>query len=101
MSPKRADRNGAASPRNDEREHRGRGDLERGKEVRIHIPVPSIRPPVGTGVVGAGTLSGVLINGGIPADSPLVWPLVALVLGSMAYDVAVQALRRRDRGRSQ
>ncbi|MEU0766107.1 hypothetical protein [Streptomyces albogriseolus] len=100
MSPKRADRNGAASPHNDKRAHNG-ADLERGKEVRIHIPVPSIRPPVGTSVVGAGTLSGFLINGGIPADLHVVWPLVALVLGSMAYDVAVQALRRRDSGGSQ
>ncbi|MFE5400939.1 hypothetical protein ACFQ9Z_05970 [Streptomyces sp. NPDC056580] len=91
MSPKRAGLNDAATPQHSD-------DHRRGKEVRIHFPVPSFRPPVGTGVVGAGTLSGVLIQGGIPADSPVIWPLVALVLGSMAYDVALRAVKRRDRG---
>ncbi|MGW1585433.1 hypothetical protein [Streptomyces sp. NPDC002386] len=93
MSPKRAGLTDAAPPQHND-------DQRPRKEVRIHFPVPSFRPPVGTGVVGAGTLSGVLLQGGIPADSPVVWPLVALVLGSMAYDVAVRALKRRDRGRS-
>ncbi|MFF5011698.1 hypothetical protein [Streptomyces sp. NPDC001165] len=92
MSPKRVGLNGEDPPHGGDRRH--------SKEVRIHFPIPSIRPPIGTGVIGASSLSCVLIEGGIPADSPVVWPLVALVLGSMAYDVAVQALKRRDGGRS-
>lgn len=86
MSPKRAGLNGESSPPDSDRRHR--------REVRIHLPVPSVRLPLNTGAVLASSLSCALIQGGIPGDSPIVWPLVALVLGSMAYDVAVTAVKR-------
>lgn len=91
MCPKRTGLNG------EDRSRRAReSDSKAGKEIRIRLRVPRFRPPMGTGLVGAGSLSGMLVQGGIPADSQLVWPLVTLALGGMAHDVAVQALRRRD-----
>jgi len=89
MSPEPETRNSEDHPREDKR---------RNRELRIALP--GVRPPVGTGLVGASALAGALTHGDIPADSPIVWPLVVLVLGSMAYDVATRAVKRRDRTRT-
>ncbi|MDH6710772.1 hypothetical protein P3T27_007523 [Kitasatospora sp. MAA19] len=40
-----------------------------------------------------GSVGTLLISGIVPPDSPLVWPLVVLALGSTAYDLGVRALR--------
>ena len=60
--------------------------------LRIALPgTPACSAVLGTGSVGA-----VLVHGAIPAASPLVWPLAVLALGTMAYDVGLRVLRRRD-----
>ncbi|MFG2683961.1 hypothetical protein [Streptomyces sp. NPDC048392] len=72
------------------------------REVVLRIALPSI--PACTAVLGTGTGSGsgsgsvgaALVHGAIPEASLLVWPLVVLALGTMAYDVGLRALRRRD-----
>ncbi|MFG2402509.1 hypothetical protein [Streptomyces lydicus] len=46
-------------------------------------------------MLSSGVVGGLLINGTVPPDSPLVWPLVVLSLGSMGYDLGRRALRRR------
>jgi hypothetical protein len=63
------------------------------RELRLRIPLP--RVPACTAGIGTGALGAALAHGTIPAHSPLVWPLVVLALGSMAYDLGIRALRRR------
>ncbi|MFE9427744.1 hypothetical protein ACFYNO_32830 [Kitasatospora sp. NPDC006697] len=48
-----------------------------------------------TAVLSTGTVGTALLSGAVPPTSPLVWPLVVLALGSMAYDLGIRALRRR------
>ncbi|MFJ6686696.1 hypothetical protein [Streptomyces werraensis] len=62
----------------------------RRREVVLRIALPGI--PACTAVLGTGSVGAALVHGTIP--SPLVWPLVVLALGAMAYDVALRALRR-------
>ncbi|CAM5639025.1 hypothetical protein [Streptomyces afghaniensis 772] [Streptomyces afghaniensis] len=62
----------------------------RPREVVLRIALPSI--PACTAVLGTSSVGAVLPHGTLPAASPLVWPLVVLALGAMAYDVAVRAL---------
>jgi hypothetical protein len=62
--------------------------------VVLRIACPGIAAC--TAVFGAGSIGAALVHGAIPAASPLVWPLVVLALGTMAYDVALRALRRRN-----
>ncbi|MEU6230979.1 hypothetical protein [Streptomyces sp. NPDC047042] len=62
-------------------------------EVVVRIALPSI--PSSTALLGTGSVSVGLVHGTIPAASPLVWPLVVLALGAMAYDVGLRALRCR------
>ncbi|MET8168832.1 hypothetical protein ABZT34_32050 [Streptomyces sp. NPDC005329] len=57
------------------------------------IRVPSA--PAATATLSTGSVITLLAGGGVPPDSPLVWPLVVLALGSMAYDLGVRASRRR------
>ncbi|MFI7296908.1 hypothetical protein [Streptomyces sp. NPDC050121] len=64
------------------------------REVVLRIVLPSI--PACTAVLGTGSVGAALVHGAIPAASPLVWPLVVLALGAMAYDVGLRALGRRD-----
>ncbi|MFH8736555.1 MULTISPECIES: hypothetical protein [unclassified Streptomyces] len=64
------------------------------REVVLRIALPSI--PACTAVLGTGSVGAALVHGIIPAASPLVWPLVVLALGTMAYDIGLRALRRRD-----
>ncbi|MFI0269647.1 hypothetical protein [Streptomyces luteogriseus] len=64
----------------------------RRREVVLRIVLPGI--PACTAVLGS--VGAALVHGAIPAASPLVWPLVVLALGTMAYDVALRALSRRD-----
>ncbi|OKH98700.1 hypothetical protein AMK13_36575 [Streptomyces sp. CB02056] len=47
-------------------------------------------------MAGTGPVSGALLSGTVPPDSPLVRPLVVLALGSVAYDLGVRARRRRN-----
>ncbi|MGI5142607.1 MULTISPECIES: hypothetical protein [unclassified Streptomyces] len=65
----------------------------RRREVVLRIALPSI--PACTSILGTGGVGAALVHGTIPAASPLVWPLVVLALGAMAYDVGLRALRRR------
>ncbi|WBP92164.1 hypothetical protein [Kitasatospora cathayae] len=62
---------------------------ERGLLVRVPTA------PTCTAMAGTGSVGGALLTGTVPPDSPLVWPLVVLALGSMAYDLGVRALRRQ------
>jgi hypothetical protein len=48
--------------------------------------------PTCTATVSTGSLLGALLSGHLPPGSPLVWPLVVLALGSMAYDLGVRAM---------
>lgn len=66
----------------------------RRREVVLRIVLPGI--PACTAVLGTSSVGAALVHGAIPAASPLVWPLVVLALGTMAYDVALCALSRRD-----
>ncbi|MFF0416283.1 hypothetical protein ACFYUY_38375 [Kitasatospora sp. NPDC004745] len=63
------------------------------REVVLRIVLPSV--PTCTATLGTGGLGAALLRGTVPATSALVWPLVVLVLGSMAYDVGLRTLRRR------
>ncbi|MFD5341239.1 hypothetical protein [Streptomyces hawaiiensis] len=58
------------------------------------IVLPGI--PACTAALGTRSVGAALVHGAIPAASPLVWPLVVLALDTMAYDVGLRALRRRD-----
>jgi hypothetical protein len=62
--------------------------------VVVRIALPGI--PACTAVLATSNIGAALVHGAIPAASPLVWPLVVLALGTMAYDVALRALRRRN-----
>ncbi|MFC8784934.1 hypothetical protein [Streptomyces nigra] len=62
----------------------------RRREVVLRIALPGI--PACTAVLSAGSVGAALVHGAIPAASPLVWPLVVLALGAMAYDVGLRAL---------
>ncbi|MFF2123437.1 hypothetical protein ACFVXH_39535 [Kitasatospora sp. NPDC058184] len=64
-------------------------EAERGLLLRVPAA------PTCTAMAGTGSVGGALLSGTVPPDSPLVWPLVVLALGSMAYDLGVRALRRR------
>ncbi|MGP8300351.1 hypothetical protein ACTPOK_20980 [Streptomyces inhibens] len=59
----------------------------------VLVKMPSA--PTATAVLGTGSVSTALLSGTIPPDSPLTWPLVALALGSMTYDLGVRALRHK------
>ncbi|MER7812936.1 hypothetical protein [Streptomyces sp900116325] len=61
----------------------------RRREVVLRIALPSI--PTCTATLGTGSIAAALVHGAIPAASPLVWPLVVLALGAMAYDVGLRA----------
>lgn len=65
----------------------------RRREVVLRIALPSI--PACTATLGTGSIAAALVHGAIPAASPLVWPLVVLALGALAYDVGLRALRGR------
>ncbi|MFF1968962.1 hypothetical protein ACFVW5_36110 [Streptomyces sp. NPDC058232] len=60
----------------------------RRREVVLRIALPSV--PACTAVLSTGSVGAALVHGTIP--SPLVWPLVVLALGAMAYDVGLRAL---------
>lgn len=62
----------------------------RRREVVLRCTLPSL--PACTAVLGTGSLGAALVRGTISAASPLVWPLVVLALGAMAYDVGLRAL---------
>ncbi|MFF1678804.1 hypothetical protein ACFVYG_22535 [Streptomyces sp. NPDC058256] len=67
-------------------------ELAEQKGVLVRIAAPSA--PACTAVLSTGSVSTLLASGTVPPDSPLVWPLVVLALGSMAYDLGVRALHR-------
>ncbi|MGW0291977.1 hypothetical protein [Streptomyces tuirus] len=60
------------------------------REVVLRIALPGI--PACTAVLGTGSVGSALLQGTVPAASPLV----VRALGAMAYDVGLRALRRRD-----
>ncbi|MFF4961146.1 hypothetical protein ACFY2Z_29640 [Streptomyces sp. NPDC001222] len=62
----------------------------RRREVVLRIALPNV--PACTATLGTGSVGAALVHGTIPAASPLVWPLVVLALGAMAYDVGLRAL---------
>ncbi|MBJ6636728.1 hypothetical protein [Streptomyces sp. I5] len=64
------------------------------REVVLRIALPGI--PACTAVLGTGSVGAALVHGAIPEASLLVWPLVVLALGTMAYDIGLRAQRRRD-----
>ncbi|MDH6711328.1 hypothetical protein P3T27_008086 [Kitasatospora sp. MAA19] len=65
-------------------------ETERGLLLRVP-PAPTC-----TAMAGTGSVTGALLSGTVPPESPLVWPLVVLALASMAYDLGVRALRRQN-----
>ncbi|MFJ3799919.1 hypothetical protein ACIPSJ_27000 [Streptomyces sp. NPDC090088] len=48
-------------------------------------------------VGGSGVLAAALAGGHIPPETALVWPLVALSIAGMAYDLGREALQRNRR----
>ncbi|MFH9757277.1 hypothetical protein [Streptomyces griseus] len=66
---------------------------DRRREVVLRITLPSIATCTAT--LGTDGIAAALVHGAIPAASPLVWPLVVLALGALAYDVGLRALRGR------
>ncbi|GHI88507.1 hypothetical protein [Streptomyces xanthophaeus] len=62
-----------------------------GRTVRLQLP----GLPETTAAVSTGTVLTALLTGAVPPDSRLVWPLVVLALGFLAYDIGVRAVRRR------
>ncbi|GAB2734278.1 hypothetical protein [Kitasatospora kifunensis] len=69
------------------------GNRPQGRAFLVRIPAA----PTCTAAVGTGSAATALLSGRVPANSPLVWPLVVLALGSMAYDLGTRALQRTDR----
>lgn len=66
--------------------------MNRGKERAVFVRMP--RASAATALLGSGSTTALLISGSVPGDSPSVWPLVVLALGSMANDLGIRALRR-------
>ncbi len=64
------------------------------REIVLRITPPDLLAC--TAIRGTSSLGALLVHGAVPAGSPLVWPLVVLALGAMAYDVALRAVRRRE-----
>ncbi|WP_457492770.1 hypothetical protein [Streptomyces sp. P5_D11] len=79
------------------RSYSGRCLVSRDPGARGGVYVRLPAAPTATAALGTSSVGAALLTGTVPADSPLVWPLVALALGSMAYDLGVRALGRRDR----
>ncbi|MFH9355165.1 hypothetical protein [Kitasatospora sp. NPDC017646] len=71
-----------------------RPPVYRETEHGLVLRVPAA--PTCTAMAGTGSVAGALLTGTVPPNSPLVWPLVVLALGSMAYDLGVRALRRQN-----
>lgn len=75
--------------------------MNRGQQERTSGPVgPALllnapSGPALTAMAGTGAVTTGLVSGAIPPNSPLVWPLVVLCLGSMAYDLGVRAVQHR------
>ncbi len=69
--------------------------MNRGRERAVLVRVPSAS--AAAAVLSNGAATTLLAGGTVPADSPLVWPLVVLALGSMAYDLGVRALCRTNK----
>jgi hypothetical protein len=63
-----------------------------GHQRPIYLRMPG--GPTVTALLGTGSAGAALASGSLSASSPLAWPLVALALGSMAYDLGVRALAR-------
>lgn len=61
-----------------------------GRVVLVRAPSASTT----TAVFTTGSTTALLASGTVPAGFPLVWPLVVLSLGAMAYDLGVRALHR-------
>ncbi|MEU9105921.1 hypothetical protein AB0D54_16380 [Streptomyces xanthophaeus] len=59
----------------------------------VRLPLPGF--PETTAAVSTGTVLTALLTGAVPPDSRLVWPLVVLALGFLAYDIGIRAVRRR------
>lgn len=68
-----------------------RSPVER-REITARIGLPAA--PTLTAATSTGSVASALLTGTLPANSPLVWPLVVMVLGSMAYDLGARALGR-------
>ncbi|MFE4973719.1 hypothetical protein ACFRAR_16610 [Kitasatospora sp. NPDC056651] len=65
-------------------------ETERGLLLRVPAA------PTCIAMAGTGSVTGALLSSTVSPGSPLVWPLVVLALGSMAYDLGVRALRQRN-----
>lgn len=75
--------------------HGDHDDPERVHGLVVRVVVPNA--PARAAVLGAAPVGTLLVTGVIQPDSPLVWPLIVLALGTMAYDLAHRALQRRPR----
>lgn len=64
---------------------------ERRPELILRMPTA----PTFTAMLSTGSVGTAMLTNTIPPNSPLVWPLVVLALGSMAYDLGVRALHCR------
>ncbi len=60
-----------------------------GRTLLVRLPAA----PTCAATLSAGSVAGTLLSGKVPPASPLVWPLVVLALGSMAYDLGIRALQ--------
>jgi hypothetical protein len=64
----------------------------RREERTLYVRVPRVHAV--TAALSVSSTGTALVTGVVPADSPLVWPLITLALASMAYDICIRALRR-------
>ncbi len=65
------------------------------RTIKFAISLPSrVHLPGCTVGVSATSLAGMLADHRINAPAPVTWQLVVLVLGAMAYDVALRLVKR-------
>jgi hypothetical protein len=69
--------------------------MSRSRERTVFVRLPSAS--AAAALLSNGSAATLLASGVVPADSPPMWPLVVLALGSMAYDLGVRALQRTDK----
>ncbi|MFF1870114.1 hypothetical protein [Streptomyces sp. CB03911] len=68
-------------------------DHGRPRGMVVRVAWPSM--PTCAAVLSNGSVGSLLVSGTIAPESPLVWPLVTLALGAMAYDLGARALGRQ------
>ncbi|MFJ1961815.1 hypothetical protein [Streptomyces massasporeus] len=87
------------APQEHSAHHCTRPGPNRGR-VRLEFAVPQGPSLSSSGaVLGSALLSAGLAGGHIPPTPALVWPLVAMSVAAMAYDLGRRALRRTEHHR--